>query len=681
MGRTLFSVDVGGTFTDVVMVRDGDIHVTKVPSNAAATHLPVIEGARRLGVQDAAVFNHASTKGLNAVLTRSLPKIGFVTTQGHRDMLDAGRCMRPMDNQTDARWHRPFGDAARPLVRRYLRRGIHERILATGAVLIGLDEAQARAELEILKRCGIQGLAICLINSFVNPAHEQALLALAREVFGPGFPVSASFQVGPRAKEYARASTTVIDVMMKLIYDDYAHVLDSQLRAAGFAGNLNFADCTAALIPWRDAVSAPHRILFAGPAAGAAACRGLGAAIGDGNLIGCDVGGTSTDVTVLVNGAPFINDSFEIEHDLLVNTLSTEVASVGAGGGSIDSVSPSGDLRVGPQSAGATPGPACYGRGGTRPTVTDACLLMGILDPDGFADGQIRLDAAAAGAAFDSLECRMSQAERVRFAWKIAQNNIAEEISRCALRHGLDTRDFSLMAFGAAGPMLLAGVLELVKARRLIVPPHPGLFSAIGLLSTDFVYANSRSQYLMLMPDTGPQLEAIFGALEAQLRERLNLGDAAAEVTIRRSFDGRLAGQSWETPFINVDPAALKARGPAALTDEFHAEYARRNGVSFAQIPVQAVTWRVQMIVATEKLAWRALPAGTGKPTPIGQRTLRHLDAEEITAPVYQRAALGAGDTIAGPALIIEPLATTLIIPRQVARIGTVGEIVITEAP
>jgi N-methylhydantoinase A len=674
VGGTLFSVDVGGTFTDVVMVRDGAIHVTKVPSNAAATHLPVIEGARRLGVQDAAVFNHASTKGLNAVLTRSLPKVGFLTTQGHRDMLDAGRCMRPMDNQTDARWHRPFGDAARPLVRRYLRRGIHERIMASGAVLIELDEAQARAELQILKRCRIEGLAICLINSFVNPAHEQRLLALSAEIFGAKFPVSASFQVGPRAKEYPRASTTVIDVMMKLIYEDYAHLLDSQLRASGFQGQLNFADCTAALIPWREAVTAPHRILFAGPAAGAAACCGLGVAMGDGNLIGCDVGGTSTDVTVIVNGAPFINDSFEIEHDLLVNTLSTEVASVGAGGGSIVCVSPSGDLRVGPHSAGATPGPACYGRGGSLPTVTDACLLMGILDPQAFADGQIRLDARAAGRAFESLDCRMSQEERIRFAWQIALNNIAEEVSRCALRHGVDTRDFSLMAFGSAGPMLLAGVLELVNARRLIVPPHPGLFSAIGLLSTDFVYANSRSQYQMLTPDSGPQIEARFAGLEAQLRERLG----GADCVVRRSFDGRLAGQSWETPFINVDAAALAARGPAALTEEFHAEYARRNGVSFPQLPVQGVTWRVQLIVPTQKLSWQPLAASRGKPAAIGHRTLRYLGPQEVSAAVHTRAALGAGDSVRGPALIVEPLATTLVMPGQTAQIGTVGEIVIT---
>ena len=291
MARTLFSVDVGGTFTDVVMVRDGDIHVTKVPSNAEATHLPVIEGARRLGAADAAVFNHASTKGLNAVLTRSLPKIGFLTTQGHRDMLDAGRCMRPMDNQTDARWHRPFGDAARPLVRRYLRRGIQERVTATGAVLIRLDETQARAELDLLRRCGIQGLAICLINSYVNPAHEQRLVALAAEVFGADFPVSASFQVGPRAKEYA---ARLHDRHRR---DDEAHL--RRLCAPAGSAAARHRVCRQAQfrrlhggpdsVARGDQRAAPHPVRRAGRGARRACC-GLGAAMGDGNLIGCDVG-------------------------------------------------------------------------------------------------------------------------------------------------------------------------------------------------------------------------------------------------------------------------------------------------------------------------------------------------------------------------------------------------------
>jgi len=674
---TLFGVDVGGTFTDIVMVRDGAIHVTKISSDPATPYQPVIEGARRLGAAQAAVFNHASTGGLNAVLTRSLPKIGFLTTAGHRDMLDAGRALRPMDNQTDARWHRPFGDAARPLVRRYLRRGVTERVLADGSVLIPLDEAQARAELTLLKRCGVQGLAICLLNSYINPAHEQRLLALAREVLGPDVALSASFEVGPRAKEYARASTTVIDVMMKLIYGQYAQALDAGLRRDGFKGELNFADCTAALMPWRDAVEAPHRILFAGPAGGAAACRSLGATIGDGNLIGCDVGGTSTDVTVIVGGTPFINDSFQIEHDLVVNTLATEVSSVGAGGGSIISVSPTGDLLVGPASAGARPGPACYGRGGTRPTVTDACLLMGILDPEGFAGGQMTLDANASRAAFEALDCRMSFDERVRFAWRIALNNIGEEVGKCALRHGIDTRDFSLVAFGSAGPMLLAGALDIIGARRLIVPPHPGLLSAIGLLSTDFVYADSRSAYIGLVPGAAPRIESIFTELEAKLRARLPAD--TGQVIVRRSFDGRLAGQSWETPFIDV-PDRIDADGIAALVAAFHAEYRRRNGVAFEGLPIEGVTWRLQLIAPAAKLQWQAASGGPTLPEPVGTRRLHYIADGPVTAPVYQRDQLGCGARLPGPALIREPLATTLVLPEQWAEVGAHGEIVITGA-
>lgn len=680
MSGTMLGVDVGGTFTDVVMVRDGKVHVTKVPSDPAHPERSVVAGARRFGVRDASVFNHASTKGLNAVLTRALPKIGFLTTEGHRDMLDAGRAIRPMDNQTDARWHRPFGDVSRPLVRRYLRRGIRERVLATGEALIPLDEAQARDELELLKRCNVQGVAICLINSYANPLHEQRVLALAREVLGPDVAISASFEVGPRAKEYARASTTVIDVMMKLIYGSYARSLDAGLREAEFGGTLNFADCTASLIPWGEAVRAPHRILFAGPAAGAAACQRFGEAIDDGNLIGCDVGGTSTDVSVVSGGTLFTNDSFEIEHDLLVNTLATEVSSVGAGGGSLVKVSASGDILVGPDSAGSTPGPACYGRGGARPTVTDACVLMGILDPQSFADGQIRLDTDAARRAFESLDCRMSLEDRVRFAWQVALNNIAEEVTRCTLRHGVDMRDFSIMAFGSAGPMLLPAALSMLNARRMIVPPNPGLFSAIGLLSTDFVYADSRSAYLMLMPEMAKQIETVFSELEAGLRQRL--GSDAKHFIVKRSFDGRLAGQSWETPFVPVPEGPINEKRISDILEQFHTEYQRRNGTSFRGMPIQGVTWRVQLIVPTSKVEWQPLDGGgaSQKPKAAGSRELRYLGPKPVNASVYDRASLGASCVIDGPALITEPLATTLVVPDQRATIGRFGEIVITEA-
>ena len=411
----MLGVDAGGTFTDVVSVREGRIEVTKVPSSRTDPAAPVVEGARRLGVAGQSVFNHASTMGLNAVITRRLPKIAFLTTDGHRDMLAAGRVWRPLDGQTDASWRRSFGDAGRPLVPRYLRRGITERLLADGSVLVPLDEDQARAQLEVLERCEVEGVAICLINAYINHEHETRLRDLAEEILGD-IPISISSEVSPLAKEYARASTTVIDVFMKLMYGGYAEQLDRELTGLGFDGELNFADCAATLMPWEEALKQPFKIVFAGPAAGTVSCRRLGEAMGERNLMCCDVGGTSTDVSLVVDGRPFVQNTFELEHDMIINALSTEVSSVGAGGGSIVSISPSGDVLVGPASAGAEPGPACYGWGGELPTVTDACLLMGILDPDGFASGEVHLDSERARAAFERLETPAvgGPADRVR---------------------------------------------------------------------------------------------------------------------------------------------------------------------------------------------------------------------------------------------------------------------------
>ena len=258
----MIGVDVGGTFTDVVAVRDGRIEVTKVPSDASDPATAVVEGARRLGVQGSAVFNHASTMGLNAVITRRLPKVAFLTTEGFRDILDRGTIRRPLDGQTDPAWRRSFGDAARPLVPRYLRRGVVERMLADGSELRALDADQARRQLAVLRRCEVQGVAICLLNAYVNPAHEQQLRELTREVLGDDVAVSISSETSPLAKEYARASTTVIDVLMKLIFGRYSTSLDADLRELGFEGDLNFADCAATLLPWREALreAVSHRL-------------------------------------------------------------------------------------------------------------------------------------------------------------------------------------------------------------------------------------------------------------------------------------------------------------------------------------------------------------------------------------------------------------------------------------
>ncbi|HJS94926.1 MAG TPA: hydantoinase/oxoprolinase family protein [Solirubrobacteraceae bacterium] len=676
----MLGVDIGGTFTDVVAVRDGRITVTKVPSEPANPAGPVIEGSRRLGVEGSAVFNHASTAGLNAVITRRLPKVAFLTTEGFRDILVKGRLWRPLDAQTDASWRRPFGDAARPLIPRYLRRGVAERILADGRVMRELDEVHARRQLSVLKRCEVQGVAICLLNSYVNRSHEERLRELTLEVLGADVPVSISAETSPLAKEYARASTTVIDVMMKLMFSGYAGELDEQLSELGFTGELNFADCAATLIPWRDALEQPFRIVVAGPAAGTTSGARLGEAIGEGNLICCDVGGTSTDVSLVQDGRPFVNDTFSLEDDLIINALSTEISSVGAGGGSIVSISPAGDVLVGPASAGADPGPACYGRGGTAPTLTDACLLIGILDPDGFAGGEMRLDADRARAAFESLDTPLSLHDRVAYAYRIAVHNVAEEVTNVAIRHGVDLRDFTLLAYGAAGPMLLPAALEQLQVRRVVIPPHPGLFSALGLLATDLVYYDSQSAYMVLTPDAAPRIEEIFKAMEDKLRSRVPADSDG--VTLRRSFDGRLLGQSWETPLVEVPDGAITEAAVQQMIERFHEEYERRYGNRFAVVPVQGVTYRVQLVVPVDKVSYspadgKAPPAD---PRPIRTRQMHYLESEPFDAPEYERETLAPGMELNGPAIIREGLSTTFLNAGQRAQMGRLGEISIEVA-
>ncbi|GAA2243936.1 hydantoinase/oxoprolinase family protein [Herbiconiux moechotypicola] len=675
----MIGVDVGGTFTDVVSITDGRVEVTKVPSSRRDPAGSVVEGARRLGVDRSTVFNHASTMGLNAVLERRLPKVGLLTTDGFRDVLDRGSVHRPLSAQTDPSWRRSFGDAARPLVPRYLRRGIVERTTADGGTLIELDEEQARHEIAVLGRCGVDGVAICLLNAYVDDRHELRLRELVREVLGDGVEVSISSATSPLAKEYERASTTVIDVVMKLLFTDYAGRLHSELGGLGFGGQLNFADCAANLLPWEEALDRPFRILFAGPAAGTVSSGHLGAAIGRRDILCADVGGTSTDVSIIVDGAPFVQNTFEIEHDLIINALSTEVSSVGAGGGSLVTVSSSGGILVGPGSAGAEPGPACYGRGGTQPTVTDAALLIGILDPAGFAGGEFELDVEASRRAFEALESPVPFAERVRTAYRLAVAHMAEEILNVAVRHGVDIRDFSLMSYGAAGGMLLPSALELLPLREVVVPPHPGLFSAIGLLSADQVYYEAESAYVVFGPESAAGVDEVYRGMEQRLRERL--GPVAEGLPVRRSFDGRLVGQSWETPFVQIPEGAVTAESIGAVVGAFHDAYEARNGNRFDAFPVEGVTYRVEIVVPSQKVDYTPAPAAEPFPAvPEGTSTLRHLLDEPVEVEWFTRSALTVGATVTGPAVIREELSTTFVAVGQTAVVGRSGELVITRS-
>ena len=676
----LIGVDVGGTFTDVVAIDGNGVRTIKVATDATNTAQGVLGAAREIGVADASVFNHASTHGLNAVITRRLPKVAFLTSLGHRDILDAGRAWRPATDLTNPHWRRQFGDAAQPLVPRYLRRGIAERITMDGEILIPLDEDQARAQLRVLRECGVAGVAICLLNSYVNNVHEARLAALVRQELGTDVTCSISSNVSPLAKEYDRASTTVIDVFMQLIYGDYTRQLDDGLRELGFTGELNYANCAAQLVSSEVAMERPYQIVFSGPAAGAIASTHFGRMIAKGNLLCADIGGTSCDISLVSDFRPFVNTTFELEHDLIVNALSIEVSSIGAGGGSIVAINNAGELTVGPGSAGAEPGPACYGKGGAHPTMTDACLLMGILDPDSFAGGRLALDPEAARKAFSGLDTGLSFDDRVRYAFHVGLNNIADGLTNVAVQHGIDPRDFSIVAFGAAGPMLLPAVLDQLHAAELIVPPHPGLFSALGLVSSEQTYSDSRSAYRILTPDVAEEIDQVYCEMEARIRQRLRqrLGHDHDEPVFLRAFDGRLLGQSWETPFIAIPGGPVTADTVRAMVENFHATYELRAGNSFPAIPVESVTYRVETIVPTDKVEYRRVGRRTGKmPEPTRTTSIRHWAPQPIAAPEYRRVDLRYGDEMTGPAIIREESATTFILPGQVMLVGEYGELYI----
>jgi N-methylhydantoinase A len=676
MSVEMIGVDVGGTFTDVVGVLGGQIHVAKVPTDTISSDTSVIAGALQLGVADAAVFNLASTAGLNALITRRVPKVAFLTTFGHRDILDRGSLGRPLEALTDMSWRRGIGDASRPLVPRYLRRGIRERIRGNGEVLVPLDEHQTRQELAVLAACGVEGVAICLLNAYLNGEHEQRLRALVDEVLA--VPCSVSSEVSPLAKEFSRASTTVIDLIMKMKYSDYTSRLDSALRGNGFDGQFNYADCSARLLPSDYAMERPHRLVVGGPAGGAASSAHFGSFIDERNIIGIDVGGTSCDISVVIDGEPWANATFELEHDLVVNALATDIVTLGAGGGSIVWINDTGEVQVGPDSAGANPGPACYGHGGERPTLTDAALLMGILGEGTFLGGRMRLDRSLAEQAFNSLDTPLSLSQRIDYAWHMGLNNMAEGIVNIAVRRGIDVREFSVMAFGAAGPMLVPDLLDLVPARRVIVPPHPGLFSALGLVSSDQVYSDHRSAYMLLTPDAAPRLDELFRKLESGLAARA--GVPVEEAHIIRTFDGRLLGQTWETSFVDVPNGPITPEVVEDMVARFHDTYERRNGNRFPALPVQGVTYLVRLVVPTTKVQYqRTEPGGWRTPRPSGSVTLQHVrgGAGDGASPEYERGSLRNGHTVVGPAVVREEMSTTYVPPGRRLTVGPFGELII----
>ena len=673
----MIAIDVGGTFTDAISIdAKGNIIAAKVPTNVKAMEKGVVESAKRVGIKGQDMLNHASTAGLNSILTRNFPKVAFLTTEGHRDILDFARAWKPMEALTDANWRRGCGDSGRPFVDRYLRRGIRERITSRGEVLIPFDELQARKEIEVLKKCQVKGIAICLINAYVNGEHERKLRDLVKEIIGD-IAISISSEVSPLGKEYARASTTVMDVIMKMSYGDYAKRLRQGLTEAGFTGDLNLVDSAAMLIPYDFAMEKPSRIMYSGPAAGTVSSAYLGSLIGEANIICCDVGGTSTDISLIRGGKPVVKTEYEIEHDVIVNTLAIEILSIGQGGGSIARVGAYGELRVGPEGAGADPGPACYGIGGTQPTLSDAFLLMGILDAKKFLGGEKVLYPDLAEKAFKDLPLKVDFPTKVRQTYELGLTNIAEGIGSVTIERGVDARDYTLLAYGSAGPMMLPQLMERLGVKSVIVPPYPGHFCALGLTSGDLTYTDYRSAYITLKPDadTAGKIDAVYTRMEESILAKLRKEVRREDVRFVRSFDGWYAGQTWETPFIPVPSGHLTEKSIEALIKAFNEGYLAMWGNKFPHLPVMACSYRTSCILPMAKAEYKTLPRRkTGKPKGVPGH-LTYMPEAEADVMEYERGELYSGDKVNGPAIIREPMSTTMVCAGQVATMGRYGEI------
>jgi N-methylhydantoinase A len=673
----MIAIDVGGTFTDTIAIDEkGNITAAKVPTNVKAMENSVIEGSKRVGIKSHNILNHASTSGLNAILTRNFPKTAFLTTEGHRDILDFARAWKPMEALTDANWRRGCGDCGRPFVDRYLRRGIRERITSKGEVLIPFDEQQARTEIEVLKKCNVRGVAICLINAYVNGEHERKLRNLVKEIMGDVY-ISISSEVSPLPKEYARASTIVIDVIMKMAFGDYVKRLRKGLSEAGFTGDLNIVDSAAMLIPYELAMEKPSRIMYSGPAAGTVSSVYFGNLIGEANIICCDIGGTSTDISLIRDGKPVVKTEYEIEHDVIVNTLANEIFSIGQGGGSIAHVGSFGELQVGPEGAGSDPGPACYGSGGTQPTLTDAFLLMGILDAKKFLGGEKILYPDLAEKAFESIPLKVDFPAKVRQTYELGLTNISEGISSITIERGVDSRDYVIFAYGSAGPMMLPQLMEQLEVKSIIVPPYPGLFSALGLASSDLTYTDYRSAYIVLKPDaeTAKKIDEVYTNMEEAILAKLPKDVRKKDVHFARSFDGWYLGQTWETPFIPVPSGHLTEKSIERLIESFNEGYLVMWGNKFPHLPVVACSYRTSCVLPMTKVKYKLLPKRkTGKPFGLPKH-LSYMPATESDVMEYERGELRFGDVITGPAIIREPMATTMVCSGQKAIIGQYGEI------
>lgn len=687
-------VDVGGTFTDVCLLdtESGSVWIEKLPSTPHDQSVAFVDGVLRVlekagrSPDEVDFLVHGTTVATNALLEHKGAVTGLVTTAGFRDVLEVG-------TQQRAELYSVVQQREPVLVPRHLRREVTERVAADGAVVIPIDDNEVRRVLADLAAEGVDSLAVCLLFSFLKPDHERRIAELAAEVM-PDAMVSLSSAISPEYREYWRLSTTVVNAYVIRPVFAYIDRLERRLVEAGVRAGLHVMASSGGLMTAATTKERPVHTILSGPVGGVVGGTFFGLSAGRHDLVTFDMGGTSCDVATVVDGEPGRTHLKEVEGYPL-RTPMVDIETIGAGGGSIARVDAAGGLKVGPQSAGADPGPACYGRGGELPTVSDADLVVGVLGDDTVLGRDLVLDGAAARRAIERHVARplgLSLEEAAAGIIAVANENMRGAIRLITVQKGLDPREFTLVAFGGAGPMHACAVAREAAIPRVLVPPHPGITSAVGLLMTDirhpmvapFIVPTDRADFAAA--------ERLFAALHAEAERRLlDDGLEPAALTFRRYADMRYYGQAYELTIPCDEPlAAPDAPAPGAaegdgmggalerLLARFHATHERVYGHSAPDEPTQFVSLRVEGIGSVPRGAWRERIAPRHEHD--RERSVYVQGEGWLATPVLDRSRLLPDREYPGP-LLVEQLDTTVWIPPgDVAHVDEHGTMVVEVA-
>jgi len=680
-------VDVGGTFTDLVTVRDGQVEVDKVPSTPEAPAEGVLDGLDGVGVPPAAVgfLGHGTTVATNAVLEGTWADTALVTTAGFRDAVEIGRQTRP--DIYDFRASKPA-----PVVPRDRRYEVPERLDERGRVVEPLDESAVRELARDLAAAETESVAVATLFAFENPTHERRIAELLREE-GVEAAISLSSTVLPEIREYERTLTTALNAGLVPVVDGYVGAIADGANERGVTAPLRLMGSDGGLVTAASARERPVETLLSGPAAGvrgaahvAANAGGVGARerpadeepSGYTDLLTMDVGGTSCDVSLVRDGEPLVSTETTVG-DYPVSVPSVDVHTVGAGGGSIARVDDGGALQVGPASAGADPGPVCYGRGGTEPTVTDAHLLLGRLDPDAFLADALDADADAVRAAFEPLADELGQSVRevAEGVLAVADAETERALRVVSVERGHDPREFALVAYGGAGPLHATSVAERLDVPRVIVPRAAGVLSALGLLVSDVTYDEAASMVRPFAAVDHATLQERFAGFAETARDRLREA-GHDEIGVERSLDLRYAGQSFELRVPVPDPAETTPESfRETVAERFHERHRRRYGHADPGEPLELVTVRLRARGAVEPPSLAVDDHdGSVEAARRGERSVV-FDGRERDTAVYDRARLPVGGELVGPAVVEGGESTLVVHPGQTARVDDRANIVV----